>query len=135
MTGWVVNGIHLEPVIPMKRWRVRYEGEMMMRSEGSITTLHRVKLDAVYTSDLDYFDFDSDMEPWAVARAMAREPWTREYFQRLKDAFRCAMPYLRHLDQHVGGRRSYLSSETDAVDQQPRSRLEMETTPEPPHQQ
>merc|ERR1712142_451294 len=84
--GWVVNGISLEPVLPMKKWRVRYEGEMMMRSEGSITTLHRVTLDAVYTSDLNYFDFDSDMDPWAVARAMAREPWTREYFQRLKDA-------------------------------------------------
>ena len=58
----------------------------MMKNEGSITTVHRVKLDAVYTSDLDYFDFDSDMEPWTVARAMAREPWNKEYFQRLKDA-------------------------------------------------
>ena len=81
-----MNGIRLEPLVPMKKWRVQYEGEMMMKNEGSITTLHRVKLDAVYTSDLEYFDFDSDMEPWAVARAMAREPWTKEYFQRLKDA-------------------------------------------------
>ena len=70
----------------MKKWRVKFEGEMMMRNEGSITTLHRVKIDAIYTSDLEYFDFDSDMEPWTVARAMSREPWTREYFQRLKDA-------------------------------------------------
>ena len=85
-TGWTVNGIHLEPLVPMKKWRVQYEGEMMMKNEGSITTVHRVKLDAVYTSDLDYFDFDSDMEPWTVARAMAREPWSKEYFQGLKDA-------------------------------------------------
>ena len=84
--GWVVNGIHLEPLVTMKKWRVKFEGEMMMKNEGSITTLHKVKLDAVYTSDLDYFDFDSDMEPWTVARAMSREPWSREYFQRLKDA-------------------------------------------------
>lgn len=84
--GWVVNGLHIEPLRPMKKWRVKFEGEMMMRNEGSITTLHRVKIDAIYTSDLEYFDFDSDMEPWTVARAMSREPWTREYFQRLKDA-------------------------------------------------
>jgi len=84
--GWVVNGIHLEPLEAMKKWKVQFEGEMMMKNEGSIITLHKVKLDAVYTSDLDYFDFDSDMEPWTVARAMSREPWSREYFEKLKDA-------------------------------------------------
>jgi hypothetical protein len=43
-----------------------------------------VSIEAEYTSDLEYFDFDSDMEPGVVARAMAREPWDRDYFARLR---------------------------------------------------
>ena len=35
--------------------------------------MHQVSIEAEYVSDLDYFDFDSDMEPMVVARAMARE--------------------------------------------------------------
>ena len=49
-----------------------------------IPTYHRVTLDAVYTSDLEYFDFDSDMEPMVISRAMAREPWNAAYFQKLR---------------------------------------------------
>ena len=47
---------------------------------------HDVKVDAVYTSNIPHFDFDSEMNAWTVARAMAREPWSREYFNRLKAA-------------------------------------------------
>jgi hypothetical protein len=43
-----------------------------------------VSIRAEFTSDLDYFDFDSDMEPVVVARAMAREQWDRQYFSRLR---------------------------------------------------
>ena len=46
--------------------------------------MHQVSIEAEYVSDLDYFDFDSDMEPMVVARAMAREPWDRQYFNRLR---------------------------------------------------
>ena len=82
----MAEGVHLEPVVPMKRWKVKFEGEMMMKNEGDIITSHKVKIDAEYNSQLEYFDFDSDMDPWTVARAMAREPWSRQYFDRLKAA-------------------------------------------------
>ena len=80
-SGWVAEGVHLEPVVPMKRWKVKFEGEMMMKNEGDIITSHKVKIDAEYNSQLEYFDFDSDMDPWTVARARAREPWSRQYFR------------------------------------------------------
>ena len=38
--------------------------------EGSLLTLHQVEIDAEYNSTLEYFDFDSDMDPWTVSRAM-----------------------------------------------------------------
>ena len=39
---------------------------------------------AEYTSVFPYFDFDSDMDPWTVARAFAKEPWSKEYFERIR---------------------------------------------------
>ena len=39
---------------------------------------------AVYTSNLPHFDFDSQMDPWTIARAFAKEPWSREYFERIR---------------------------------------------------
>ena len=65
---------------------------------------HKVIIDAEYISDLEYFDFDSDMDPWTISRAMSKvncfelntviqctfkEPWSREYFDRLKAAHQC----------------------------------------------
>ena len=39
-------------------------------SSSKIT--HQVLIDAEYNSDLDYFDFDSDMDPWTISRAMSK---------------------------------------------------------------
>ena len=34
--------------------------------------MHKLKLEAVYTSDIPFFDFDSQMDPWTVARQVVR---------------------------------------------------------------
>ena len=39
-------------------------------SSSKIT--HQVHIDAEYNSDLDYFDFDSDMDPWTISRVMSK---------------------------------------------------------------
>ena len=39
---------------------------------------------AEYSSIFPYFDFDSDMDAWTVARAFAKEPWSKEYFERIR---------------------------------------------------
>ena len=71
------------PELPMRRWSLSFEGKMRNEKAGSV---HDVKISGTYTSELPYFDFDSEMEAWTVARAMAREPWSRAYFDRLKAA-------------------------------------------------
>ena len=65
----------------MKKWSLNYEGTMIHQLKK---TSHQVKLRAEYTSQLPYFDFDSDMNAWTVARAFAKEPWSREYFERIR---------------------------------------------------
>ena len=81
--GWSGGGVSLVPEEPMRRWSVKFEGKM---KNLKTNTEHFVRVDAKYTSSFPHFDFDSEMDPWTVARAMSREPWSREYFDRLKAA-------------------------------------------------
>ena len=53
-----------------------------MKTRAYIQNIFR----AEYTSNIPHFDFDSEMDSWTVARAMSREPWSKEYFDRLKAA-------------------------------------------------
>ena len=80
----------MEPVEPMKKWRVRFQGDMVLAKPDPDTSaepkVYGVNIDAEYNSDFEYFDFDSDMDPWTVSRAMSKEPWSREYFDGLKKA-------------------------------------------------
>lgn len=41
-------------------------------------------MNAVWSSGFPYFDFDTDMTPTTPSRAMALEPWSREYFDNVK---------------------------------------------------
>ena len=34
--------------------------------------IYQVQINLIYKSKSEHFDFDSDMNPWTVARAMAR---------------------------------------------------------------
>ena len=80
---WEGGGVSLTPVSPMQVWRLQFQGRMRNKQTGY---LHSVNIDGEFRSDLPYFDFDSDMAVWTVARAMAREPWSRQYFARLKSS-------------------------------------------------
>lgn len=47
--------------------------------------LVKVQLDAIWSSALEPFDFDTDMSPLTVARSMASQPWSKDYFKLLKE--------------------------------------------------
>lgn len=84
--SWEAEGLKLDMIEPMKKWTVHYEGSMVHQANK---TTHHVQLSAEYTSIFPYFDFDSDMDPWTVARAFAKEPWSKEYFERIRQAHQC----------------------------------------------
>ncbi|CAH1978173.1 unnamed protein product [Acanthoscelides obtectus] len=46
--------------------------------------LYAVKIDAIWISDLPYFNFDTDMDPLRLASDMAYEPWSKSYFDTLQ---------------------------------------------------
>lgn len=81
-TYTTTDGLRIEPVEPMKRWRLTYDG--VMKLDGSDSDPVVVHFDLTWKSDLPFFDFNTDIPPAAMARTLAREPWSRQYFQDLQ---------------------------------------------------
>ena len=46
--------------------------------------LHDADLDLMWTATTPFFDFDTDLHPDAMAEAIAREKWSRKFFDILK---------------------------------------------------
>lgn len=80
---YAAEGLKITPLTPMTAWRIQYIGPLKMRGEP--LSRQQVELDVQWTSSRPFFDFDTDMDAWALARTIAREPWSREYFEALKN--------------------------------------------------
>lgn len=57
----------------------------LFRFEKDDTRTVQVKMKLEWTSSLDYFDFDTDIPAITMTRALAKEPWSRQFFQALKE--------------------------------------------------
>ncbi len=66
----------------MRQWTVRYDGDLVRQTTGEV--FKECSISATFTSTVPYFDFDADMDAWSVAKAFAREPWSREYFDMIR---------------------------------------------------
>lgn len=77
------EGIKLYPIESMKRWKIFYAGKMKKFNKPN--EMYDVKIDATWTSFLPFFNFDQDMDPFLMAKCMAREQWSREYFKCLEE--------------------------------------------------
>ncbi|XP_013188592.1 uncharacterized protein LOC106133418 [Amyelois transitella] len=77
------EGIKMAPVEPMKKWSVTYRGQMWYQNDPS--KLVDVVFEGEWTATADYFDYDTDLHPPTVIRSIAREKWSREYFDILKN--------------------------------------------------
>src|SRR4051812_29135485 len=58
--------------------------DFLPRLHDDHTRTFNVSLNMDYKSALPYFDFDTMIPPWTMARAIAKETWSREYFETLK---------------------------------------------------
>ncbi|PSN35517.1 hypothetical protein C0J52_18435 [Blattella germanica] len=76
--------LSLKPVKAMKKWKISYKGNMRLETDPSQVFV--VNIDAEWTSDLPFFNYDTDLHPSTVARAIGRETWSREYFKSLERA-------------------------------------------------
>lgn len=79
---WTASGLKFEMIEPMKKWRVTFDGPLKHRISGK--TRH-VSFDLEWTADTGCFDMDTDMDKSATCRAIAREPWTKDFFELLEN--------------------------------------------------
>lgn len=77
------EGLKFTLIEPMRKWRIQYQGQLRRDKSKELVD---VEIDAIWSTQLEQFDFDTDMSTTTLSRAIAREPWSREYFQTLKDA-------------------------------------------------
>ncbi|XP_032520520.2 uncharacterized protein LOC116772433 [Danaus plexippus] len=78
------EGVLITPAEPMKKWTVSYKGPMWYQNEPS--KIVEVEFNGEWTATSNYFDYDTDLHPPAVIRSIAREKWSRKYFNNLKTA-------------------------------------------------
>ncbi|XP_034831391.1 uncharacterized protein [Maniola hyperantus] len=78
------EGIKMTPVEPMKKWTISYRGQMWYQNDPS--KMVDVDFNGEWNATSKYFDYDCDLHPPAVIRSIAREKWSRQYFEGLKTA-------------------------------------------------
>ncbi|XP_062619812.1 uncharacterized protein LOC134281343 [Saccostrea cucullata] len=82
------GGLRIEMLEPMIKWRISFNGLLrkgvckeLGREES---TLVCTKFSFIWKAMTDPFNFDTNINPRALADAMAREKWTRDFFNRLQ---------------------------------------------------
>ncbi|XP_066995909.2 uncharacterized protein [Anabrus simplex] len=100
------EGISLKPIQPMHKWKVIFEGKMRLLSDP--TKIYNVKIDGDWVSNLPYFNFDTDLHIPALASSIARETWSKRYFNNLKEA------HQTHYEQ-MGSMKAVISLNNDKI--------------------
>lgn len=78
--GFVGGGLSCQPREPMKKWKMSYKGDLL--HDGKVTK--NCHFEGEFYSPIGYLDYDTDLSIKAIAKSVATEPWTREYFQCLQ---------------------------------------------------
>ena len=81
--GIAAAGLRFECVDACRAWRVSYHGALRRESDGALC---HVAFDFDWAAATEPFDSDCSADTSALAAAMAREPWSREYFDDLRRA-------------------------------------------------
>ena len=78
----------MEPTEPMRRWKVRFMGKVRRVTSEAADDGDDDELDVEFlgewSSEDAVFNYDTDMDAGATARAFAREVWNEQYFQDLE---------------------------------------------------
>ncbi|PAV73924.1 hypothetical protein WR25_07723 isoform B [Diploscapter pachys] len=91
------SGFSIECIKPMEEWRLSFKGKLLKSRGACIFSENgeednrnksEIPIDAefeiAWTNFGDYFDFDTECSPTAIAHSLAIEPWSRELFDRMR---------------------------------------------------
>ncbi|XP_022918645.2 uncharacterized protein [Onthophagus taurus] len=77
------EGIEISVIEPMKIWKIKYNGKM--KSADNRSKWYNVKIVGEFVSKLPPYNVDVDMDPFMMAKALAVEPWSRDFFRTLNE--------------------------------------------------
>eukprot|EP01126_Amoeba_proteus_P027929 TRINITY_DN2763_c0_g1_i1.p1 TRINITY_DN2763_c0_g1~~TRINITY_DN2763_c0_g1_i1.p1 ORF type:complete len:338 (-),score=49.99 TRINITY_DN2763_c0_g1_i1:47-1060(-) len=75
------NGLEYICLEPGQRWQLKFTGKLTSQKSHERVP---VQFDFVWETDSAIFHSGTDMDPWAVAKAMSVMEWSRDYFKNLK---------------------------------------------------
>nr|XP_039272372.1 putative phosphoenolpyruvate synthase isoform X1 [Styela clava] len=87
------QGISIEMLEPMRRWKIKYNGFMRLRnseehdadeSTDQSGRLIHVKFSLIWRSYSPVIEFDTDISASCMANAFASEEWSREFFNNIQ---------------------------------------------------
>ena len=79
--GFQMGNLKWEPIEAGKSWRIRFKG-MVKDASGKP---HDCETDLVFTGETPIYDFARSSDHEAIARSIASEKWSRDFFFKLKD--------------------------------------------------
>ncbi|CAN7986849.1 unnamed protein product [Ixodes pacificus] len=91
-TVYAAGGLRLEQLVPMRRWRVAYNGLLRCSSQGGL--LVHVQLGVICNSTSNLLEHSADFDANFVARQLARQSWAEvgvPNVNRLLDEVDCYM--------------------------------------------
>ncbi|XP_075973431.1 uncharacterized protein LOC142974794 [Anticarsia gemmatalis] len=80
--NYKIKGLEVVNFIPMRTWKVLYKGDMKPRNNPE--KIVKVEMELTWSANFAPFNYDTQMAPKSVARDMAREKWSKQYFKLLK---------------------------------------------------
>ncbi|XP_066246625.1 uncharacterized protein [Euwallacea similis] len=83
--SYAAEGIKVTNVEPMKKWRITFTGQLREHYKPQYT--HNVTIEALFSSDEPWFNYETQMNPWNMAKVLAYEKWSRSYFANLKQTY------------------------------------------------
>ncbi|XP_059177655.1 uncharacterized protein LOC131956986 [Physella acuta] len=82
-SAYAAGGLIITPIKPMEEWSISFNGSL--RIADTKQNVH-VKFSLLWKAYTKPFDFDTDLHPHVMADGIAREKWSRDYFDTLKKA-------------------------------------------------
>ncbi|XP_050396297.1 uncharacterized protein LOC126814892 isoform X2 [Patella vulgata] len=83
-----ISGLQFQVLEPMKQWRITYSGLLRVGLHNDINEKNEkfasVQMSFIWTAFTDCFNFDTDMSSDLISDGIAREPWTKQFYQKLE---------------------------------------------------
>ena len=77
------EGIQIKCIVAFQLWNIKYSGKLKNLSSNELVD---VKFDLKFRPTTPIHDTEKDIEISNISKAIARESWTKEFFEELKNS-------------------------------------------------